>query len=148
MRAIAVLCRFAILSALCGSLHAQAADDPGAALRWRLVGPFRGGWATMADGIADQPNTFYFGAAGGGVWKTDDAGATQLVRIAHEPLLEFASAVYEQAGMPPPDARLAANEYYRSGHHAAAAHEVEFADTGQDPVDRTELNAAQGDGIG
>ncbi|MBS0439119.1 MAG: hypothetical protein JSS33_06900, partial [Proteobacteria bacterium] len=76
MRAIAVLCRFAILSALCGSLHAQAADDPGAALRWRLVGPFRGGWATMADGIADQPNTFYFGAAGGGVWKTDDAGAT------------------------------------------------------------------------
>lgn len=45
-------------------------------LQWRLVGPFRGGWGTMAAGIADQPDTFYFGAAGGGVWKTDDAGAT------------------------------------------------------------------------
>ncbi|MEO5622118.1 MAG: hypothetical protein ABIO74_03995, partial [Dokdonella sp.] len=39
-------------------------------LQWRLLGPFRGGWATMAAGIPDQPNTFYFGAAGGGVWKT------------------------------------------------------------------------------
>ena len=39
-------------------------------LEWRLVGPFRGGWGTMAAGVADQPDTFYFGAAGGGVWKT------------------------------------------------------------------------------
>ncbi len=45
-------------------------------LQWRLLGPFRGGWATMAAGIPDQPNTFYFGAAGGGVWKTADAGIT------------------------------------------------------------------------
>jgi photosystem II stability/assembly factor-like uncharacterized protein len=45
-------------------------------LQWRLVGPFRAGWATMAAGIPDQPNVFYFGAAGGGVWKTDNAGAT------------------------------------------------------------------------
>ncbi len=40
-------------------------------LQWRLVGPFRAGWGTMAAGIPEQPNTFYFGAAGGGVWKTD-----------------------------------------------------------------------------
>ncbi len=45
-------------------------------LEWRLLGPFRGGWGTMAAGIADQPDTFYFGAAGGGVWKTIDAGST------------------------------------------------------------------------
>jgi photosystem II stability/assembly factor-like uncharacterized protein len=45
-------------------------------LQWRLVGPFRGGWGTMAAGIPDQPDTFYFGAAGGGVWKTADAGIT------------------------------------------------------------------------
>jgi photosystem II stability/assembly factor-like uncharacterized protein len=44
-------------------------------LQWRLVGPFRAGWGTMAAGIPDQPSTFYFGAAGGGVWKTDSAGA-------------------------------------------------------------------------
>ncbi|HSD72195.1 MAG TPA: hypothetical protein VLE54_05365, partial [Thermoanaerobaculia bacterium] len=47
-----------------------------AEMRWRLVGPFRGGWATMAEGVPDEPDTFYFGAAGGGVWKTDDAGRT------------------------------------------------------------------------
>ena len=47
-----------------------------AGLRWRLVGPFRGGWATMAAGVPQQPNTYYIGTAGGGVWKTVDAGRT------------------------------------------------------------------------
>jgi photosystem II stability/assembly factor-like uncharacterized protein len=45
-------------------------------LRWRLVGPFRGGWATMAASVPGQPDTFYFSGAGGGVWKTVDAGRT------------------------------------------------------------------------
>ena len=45
-------------------------------LRWRLVGPLRGGWATCAEGIPDAPATYYFGAAAGGVWKTEDAGLT------------------------------------------------------------------------
>ncbi len=48
--------------------------------QWRLVGPFRGGWGTMAAGIPDQLDTFYFGAAGGGVWKSTDAGATWQAR--------------------------------------------------------------------
>ncbi len=47
-----------------------------AGLRWRLVGPFRGGWATMAAGVPQHPNTYYIGTAGGGVWKTVDAGRT------------------------------------------------------------------------
>jgi photosystem II stability/assembly factor-like uncharacterized protein len=46
------------------------------ALRWRLVGPFRGGWATAASGVPGQPETFYIGTADGGVWKTTDAGRT------------------------------------------------------------------------
>ena len=58
------------------SVAAQSAVDTQFAGQWRLVGPFRAGWGTMAAGIADQPDTFYFGAAGGGVWKTTDAGAT------------------------------------------------------------------------
>ncbi|HEV8610809.1 MAG TPA: hypothetical protein VGS98_12175, partial [Thermoanaerobaculia bacterium] len=37
---------------------------------------FRGGWGTVAAGIPDQLDTYYFGAAGGGVWKTEDAGRT------------------------------------------------------------------------
>src|SRR5262245_22807463 len=43
---------------------------------WRLVGPFRAGWATAVSGIEGDATTFYFGAAGGGVWKTGDAGRT------------------------------------------------------------------------
>jgi photosystem II stability/assembly factor-like uncharacterized protein len=46
------------------------------ALRWRLVGPLRGGWATAASGVPGQPETFYIGTADGGVWKTTDAGRT------------------------------------------------------------------------
>src|SRR5579883_1857658 len=47
-----------------------------AGLAWRLIGPFRGGWATMAAGVPDRPDTFYMGTAGGGVWKTENAGRT------------------------------------------------------------------------
>jgi photosystem II stability/assembly factor-like uncharacterized protein len=43
-------------------------------LRWRLIGPFRGGRALTATGVPGNPNMFYFGAVGGGVWKTIDAG--------------------------------------------------------------------------
>ena len=45
-------------------------------LRFRLVGPFRGGRSVAVAGVASQPNTYYFGGVGGGVWKTTDAGAT------------------------------------------------------------------------
>ncbi len=45
-----------------------------AMLRWRMVGPFRGGRATAVTGIASQPHVFYMGTTGGGVWRTDDAG--------------------------------------------------------------------------
>ncbi|MGZ8468428.1 MAG: VPS10 domain-containing protein [Gemmatirosa sp.] len=43
-------------------------------LRWRNIGPFRGGRATAAAGHPAHPLTFYMGATGGGVWKTEDAG--------------------------------------------------------------------------
>jgi photosystem II stability/assembly factor-like uncharacterized protein len=43
-------------------------------MRYRMVGPFRGGRATAVTGIAGQPHLFYMGTTGGGVWKTDDAG--------------------------------------------------------------------------
>lgn len=44
------------------------------ALEWRLVGPFRGGRAGTVAGVADRPNLYYMGTAGGGVWKTEDGG--------------------------------------------------------------------------
>jgi photosystem II stability/assembly factor-like uncharacterized protein len=45
-------------------------------LYWRNVGPSRGGRATAYAGVRQQPNVFYMGATGGGVWKTDDYGIT------------------------------------------------------------------------
>jgi photosystem II stability/assembly factor-like uncharacterized protein len=45
-------------------------------LRWRLIGPFRGGRTVAIAGVADQPNVFYIGVVNGGVWKTTDAGRT------------------------------------------------------------------------
>lgn len=47
-----------------------------AALRYRHVGPFRGGRVTTVTGIPGEPHTFYFGSTGGGIWKTTDAGAS------------------------------------------------------------------------
>ena len=45
-----------------------------AGLRWRLIGPFRGGRTVAAVGIPDQPNVFFIGVNNGGVWKTTDYG--------------------------------------------------------------------------
>jgi len=64
--------------------HAQPADDPNVvqdpsafgALEYRMIGPYRGGRSTAVTGIAKQPYTFFMGATGGGVWKTEDAGET------------------------------------------------------------------------
>lgn len=46
------------------------------ALEYRLIGPFRGGRSAAVTGVPDQPNLFYFGATGGGVWKTLNGGRT------------------------------------------------------------------------
>lgn len=45
-------------------------------MQWREVGPYRGGRADAVAGIADQPNVYYFGSTGGGVWKTTDGAQT------------------------------------------------------------------------
>src|SRR5882762_1586199 len=45
-------------------------------LRWRTIGPFRGGRVNAVSGVVGQPDTFYFGSVGGGVWKTSNAGRT------------------------------------------------------------------------
>lgn len=46
------------------------------ALEYRLIGPFRGGRSAAVTGVPEKPNLFYFGAAGGGVWKTENGGRT------------------------------------------------------------------------
>ena len=56
----------------------DAAIDPAlySGLKYRNIGPSRGGRATTVAGISTQPGTFYMGAVGGGVWKTADYGTS------------------------------------------------------------------------
>ncbi len=49
-------------------------NDPLKNFQYRLIGPFRGGRVGAVEGIKDQPNVYYFGSTGGGVWKTVDGG--------------------------------------------------------------------------
>ena len=43
-------------------------------MKWRNIGPFRGGRSLAVCGVVSDPNTYYFGATGGGIWKTIDGG--------------------------------------------------------------------------
>jgi photosystem II stability/assembly factor-like uncharacterized protein len=75
LAAVAVLFTF---GAFLGAARAQQRTDGHSlinGLRWRLIGPFRGGRVTAVAGVPSQPMVYYFGATGGGVWKTTDAGA-------------------------------------------------------------------------
>ncbi len=72
-------------SILQASLQAQQQSPPQGydkslfkALQWRSIGPYRGGRVTAVTGVASQPFVYYFGATGGGVWKTVDGGANWL----------------------------------------------------------------------
>jgi photosystem II stability/assembly factor-like uncharacterized protein len=75
LRSASFLAFFFALSAFT-SLVAQQAADAYSSLDYRLIGPFRGGRSAAVTGVPGQPNTYYFGATGGGVWKSDDAGNT------------------------------------------------------------------------
>ncbi|MFT4769814.1 MAG: photosystem II stability/assembly factor-like uncharacterized protein [Glaciecola sp.] len=80
-RELPVLTAFfvALLTTLCLSSTASAADSVDAGLyqtmAYRNIGPFRGGRVTAVAGIDGDPLTYYFGATGGGVWKTNSAGS-------------------------------------------------------------------------
>jgi len=56
------------------STIAQQSTSLYSGLRWRMLGPFRGGRVDAVSGVAGRPNEFYFGAVNGGVWKSIDAG--------------------------------------------------------------------------
>ncbi|HTT63345.1 MAG TPA: hypothetical protein VMG35_15930 [Bryobacteraceae bacterium] len=59
-----------------GMLCAQVDFSALKELKYRDIGPFRGGRAVAVAGVTSQPSTYYFGATGGGIWKTTDSGAT------------------------------------------------------------------------
>ena len=73
-------------TALAAPVHAQGVATPASAeaaakpalqgLQYRLVGPFRGGRVTGVTGVRGDRDVYFFGAAAGGLWKTEDAGVT------------------------------------------------------------------------
>ena len=85
---LTIVCAFAITGAL--SLYLQAARQTGSVpavsgpidplilntLHWRSIGPQRGGRSIAISGVRERPKEGYFGATGGGLWKTTDGGET------------------------------------------------------------------------
>ncbi len=65
-----------LLLALCLTFQgfAQLNADLYKNLKWRNIGPFRGGRSVTATGVKQNPMVYYFGSTGGGIWKTEDAG--------------------------------------------------------------------------
>ena len=70
-----------LVTLFCGAAWSQPSaassdrkNDPLKALQYRLIGPFRGGRVGAVTGVPSQPNVYYYGATGGGVWKSTDGG--------------------------------------------------------------------------
>src|SRR6202166_2752698 len=67
------ICLFLSPIALCAQQYDPSMYQD---LRWRLIGPFRGGRTVAISGVPGQPNVFYMAPNNGGVWKTTDFGRT------------------------------------------------------------------------
>jgi photosystem II stability/assembly factor-like uncharacterized protein len=78
MNARCAFCAAVMPVALLSASLAQYPPSLTAGLHWRDVGPMRGGRSYGVAGNASQPDTFYFGSVGGGVFKTENAGRTWL----------------------------------------------------------------------
>ena len=61
-------------------------EDSLKGMKWRLVGPFRGGRVLAVSGVAGDANTYYFGAVAGGVWKSTNAGISWTPIFDKEPV--------------------------------------------------------------
>jgi len=67
------ICLFLItISTLSGAQNIDESSYEG--LEYRLLGPYRGGRSAAVTGVPNQPNLFYFGSTGGGIWKTTNGG--------------------------------------------------------------------------
>jgi photosystem II stability/assembly factor-like uncharacterized protein len=73
---VLLVCLTTTVAAQRGGSAPQESAGPFGALRWRSLGPARGGRSIAVAGSASRPNEYYMGATGGGLWKTTDAGTS------------------------------------------------------------------------
>src|SRR5260370_29862365 len=130
-----------ITGLLCGvGLPAIAQSVPEgayAAMRWRSIGPFRGGRVLAVAGVPGDPTTFYFGAVDGGVWKTTNAGLTCTPRFDQQPIASIgalaiapsdANVIYAGTG----EAALRSNITFGAGVYRSADGGAHWAHLGLD----------------
>src|SRR5947209_6979871 len=86
--ALAAACVAALLVGVLLPRAAARRQNAGlySALRWRMIGPPRGGRVNAVAGVPGEPTTFYFGSVGGGVWNTTNSGRTWTPIFDSEPI--------------------------------------------------------------
>src|SRR5712692_7285244 len=74
---VRAVCALGLVAAVLPFVSAQPPNTSlYSGLRWRMLGPFRGGRVDAVSGVPGRPHQFYFGSVNGGVWKTVNAGRT------------------------------------------------------------------------
>jgi photosystem II stability/assembly factor-like uncharacterized protein len=123
-------------------LRAQSVSpDLFSGLKWRLIGPFRGGRTVAAAGVPGVPRTFYFGAVDGGIWKTTNSGVTWTPVFDHQPVASIGAiavapsdpkVIYVGTGESDIRSDLASGDgVYRSTDGGASWQNVGLSDTRQ-----------------
>jgi len=83
MRRLSALCVLAVLS-IAGNSTAQVNPALVGGMKWRQIGPFRGGRVLAVAGVPGDPNTYYFGAVAGGIFKSTNGGLSWTPTFDHE----------------------------------------------------------------
>ncbi|MGI9103781.1 MAG: VPS10 domain-containing protein [Terriglobales bacterium] len=86
----AVLLLIAVVAPI-SSTGQEITPDLYSGMRWRMIGPFRGGRAVAASGVRGRADLYYFGAVAGGVWKTTNGGQTWTPIFDSQPIASIGS---------------------------------------------------------